>query len=197
MRGVQDSLDPHTGSWRCQPVPLNFRLGELTLFSPRLPLYVCTRHLTELPEDWEDPLEPLADLPTGTEGILFRSHPTRRLLRRLRWISGTIRYVPSQYERFYVDLDRSTEEYLKTFSSKSRSTLKRKMRRFADFSGGDIHWREYRSVREMEEFYATARRVSAMTYQEKLLNAGLPDSASFRKKMLELAERDEVRGYLL
>jgi len=112
-------------------------------------------------------------------------------------MSGTIRYVPSQYERFYVDLDRSTEEYLKTFSSKSRSTLKRKTRRFAEFSGGDIHWREYRRVHEMEEFYANARRVSAITYQEKLLNAGLPDSASFRKKMLELAERDQVRGYLL
>ncbi|MHC4165023.1 MAG: GNAT family N-acetyltransferase, partial [Planctomycetota bacterium] len=103
----------------------------------------------------------------------------------------------SQYERRYVDLGGTFDDYLKRFSSKSRSTLQRKVRKFGQLCGGEADWRAYRTRAEMDEFYRLAREVSRKTYQERLLDAGLPESDEFREEMLEAAERDGTRGYLL
>jgi len=89
------------------------------------------------------------------------------------------------------------EDYLKQFSSKSRSTLRRKVRKYGQLCGGEPDWRTYRTAAEMEEFYRLARDVSRKTYQERLLDAGLPESDEFRKELLAAAERDFTRGYLL
>jgi CelD/BcsL family acetyltransferase involved in cellulose biosynthesis len=49
----------------------------------------------------------------------------------------------------------------------------------------------------MEKFHAAAREVSSRTYQEKLLDAGLPASEDFREHITRLAEADAARGYVL
>jgi CelD/BcsL family acetyltransferase involved in cellulose biosynthesis len=49
----------------------------------------------------------------------------------------------------------------------------------------------------MLEFYRLARAVSAKTYQEKLLNAGLPESIEFQLLMNRLASEDNVRAFIL
>jgi hypothetical protein len=49
----------------------------------------------------------------------------------------------------------------------------------------------------MPAFQQHARKVAGKTYQERLFDAGIPDSASFRNEMLELARRDLVRAFLL
>ena len=102
-----------------------------------------------------------------------------------------IRYVPAQYERYYAELNLSFDAYLKRFSSKSRATLLRKVRKFADFCGGSVPWREYSTPEEMDEFIHLARQVSAKTYQERLLNAGLPDT----KEMRSTVSRFGFAGY--
>ncbi len=58
-------------------------------------------------------------------------------------------------------------------------------------------WREYRTPQELLEFYRLAREVSRKTYQEKLLDAGLPDDPDFERRMLAAAEQESVRAYLL
>jgi CelD/BcsL family acetyltransferase involved in cellulose biosynthesis len=175
-------------------VRLKFLLGELPLFSVGFELCVLSTHFTRLgrnPEETRDALEPTAD------GILLRSHPVAERLPRVSRKDEFVRYVPSQYERRYIDLDGTFEDYLKRFSAKSRSTLRRKVRKFGQLCGGEPDWRTYRTRKETEEFYRLARDVSRKTYQERLLDAGLPESDEFRKKMLAAAERDETRGYLL
>jgi CelD/BcsL family acetyltransferase involved in cellulose biosynthesis len=49
----------------------------------------------------------------------------------------------------------------------------------------------------MADFHAQARQLSMRTYQETLLDHGLPDSPEFRQKMIALAEKDQVRAYIL
>jgi len=175
-------------------VRLKYLLGEWPLFSVGFELCVLSTHFTRLgriPEETRGALEPTAD------GILLRSHPVAERLPRVSRAGEFVRYVPSQYERRYIHLDGTFEDYLKQFSSKSRSTLRRKVRKFAQLCGGEPSWRTYRTPREMEEFYRLARDVSRKTYQERLLDAGLPESDEFRRKMIEAAERDDTRGYLL
>jgi CelD/BcsL family acetyltransferase involved in cellulose biosynthesis len=178
-------------------VPLNFRLGELTLLRCRFELMVSTLTFTELKEAKVTPESPRADLQEGAAGYLYRSLPVPEPLPRLKISKGFITYVPSQYERYFADLRCTFEEYLQTFSSKSRSTLKRKVRKFADHCGGRTRCEEYASIEEMETFYPMAREISQKTYQERLLDGGLPEGDAFRSGMRELAGRDEVRGFIL
>lgn len=106
-------------------------------------------------------------------------------------------FVRQRYLRCFAALDLGFEAYLETFSSRSRSTLKRKVRKLADASGGRLDVRCYRSVQELEEFYRHARTVSVKTYQERLLSAGLPEGDRFLSQMRDLARRDSVRAWIL
>ncbi len=106
-------------------------------------------------------------------------------------------YIPSQYPRYYIDMHQSFAEYKGKFSSKTRSTLNRKVRKYAEHCGGNISWKAYKAPGEMAEFFGLARAVSRITYQEKLLDAGLPDSEEFLEQMDQLAQQGRVRGFIL
>ncbi len=108
-----------------------------------------------------------------------------------------IRYVLRAYERRFIDLSTSFADYLNKFSPKTRATLKRKLRKFAELSGGTIDWREYRSAEEALEFHKYARAISAVSYQERLFDAGIPSTPDFLENMQALAERGQIRAYLL
>jgi CelD/BcsL family acetyltransferase involved in cellulose biosynthesis len=88
------------------------------------------------------------------------------------------------------------EAYLAKFSAKTRSTLRRKVRRFLE-TGADCGMVEFRRPGEIDEFHRMARAVSARTYQEKLLDAGMPDDAEFLEQLKEMAKTDSVRCYIL
>ena len=60
-----------------------------------------------------------------------------------------------------------------------------------------IDLRCYRTAEDMEAFYEQARAVSALTYQERLLRAGLPEGPEELAEMRALAARDQARGWLL
>jgi CelD/BcsL family acetyltransferase involved in cellulose biosynthesis len=170
-------------------VPLNFQLGEWRLFSAacRLNVFECDRcpALDDLP--------PLA----GADGYLLKGLPApldpKLIARRRGWISRVLR----EYPRHLVDLTTGYDAYLAKFSGKTRSTLRRKQRKFQDLSGGTIDWREYRTPDEVRTFLPLAYGLSAKTYQERLLDAGLPDTPSFREKSLRLAAEGALRAYIL
>jgi hypothetical protein len=111
--------------------------------------------------------------------------------------SRQLRYVESTYQRRFIDLTIGYERYMRSFSGKTRSSLKRKVRKFEEASDGEIVWESYRSVSELTQFHAVAREISKLTYQEKLFNAGMPNDEDFVASMRDLAAADAVRGYIL
>ncbi|MFM8992258.1 MAG: GNAT family N-acetyltransferase [Alphaproteobacteria bacterium] len=64
-------------------------------------------------------------------------------------------------------------------------------------SGGASDWRAYRGEDEIAAFHGLARGISARSWQERRLDAGLPGGADFLDGLRERARRDAVRGYLL
>ena len=50
---------------------------------------------------------------------------------------------------------------------------------------------------ELGEFYRLARAISEQSYQERLLEAGLPNSVQFQRAMIESAKDRKVRGFLI
>ncbi len=153
-------------------------------------------HFTELDAKAGDPDLPPAHEP-GLAGFLIRSHPMEQPPPRLRLRRGLLVYVPAWYRRYWVDLRGTFADYTKKFSGKSRSTLTRKVRKFREAAGTESVFREFKRPEEMDEFFLVARRISEKTYQERLLDAGLPATDAFRTGLVDLARRGRVRGFIL
>jgi hypothetical protein len=183
-------------SRQVSPVSLKLRLGELSLGEFELHLVVCSSAVVEGCQGAGID-ESLKEIPARASGVLFRSRPTQGQLPRLTFDRRGIQYVPRQFDRHFTDLTTSHAAYVGKFSSKSRSTLRRKVHRFEKESGGSIDWRRYLGAEEFEEFYRLARAISEKTYQEKLLDAGLPDDPVSRDEMFDAARSGRMRGYLI
>lgn len=192
-----DARDIYENRWNVRPVWLRYTLGELKLFTAKFEMAVLDVHFMELAEhgfiDWQG----WANFPSCPDGILVRSHPVNARLSQTEFSSDAIRYVPAQYERFYMEFQGSFDEYLGKFSSKVRANRKREVKKFAELSGGEIDWREYRKPDDMAEFLSHANNLSRKTFQAQLLDAGLPTDDDFRKKLTSLAALGKVRAYLL
>jgi CelD/BcsL family acetyltransferase involved in cellulose biosynthesis len=178
-------------------IPLKFQLGEITIFERSLLFQVDRRHFTQYssPLTGTDSID--VSLPPDADGVMIPSRPVLGRLAHCTKLSSAICYVPNQYERFYIDMTLGMDGYLQKFSAKSRSTIKRKLKKFSEFSGGTIDWKVYRTLDELLEFHKLARDVSRHTYQETLLDAGLPEDDEFVSHMRTLASAGKVRGFLL
>lgn len=175
-------------------LPLRFQVGERTVAAIQRRLVTKGFDLESLLGEASLTLPPL---PASADGMMLRSLPETQLGPVTAAAEGLLVYVRQRYPRYYASLSGTFEGYMSGFSAKSRSTLKRKTRKFEQLSGGALDIRAYRTPDEMEEFYALARAVSQKTYQERLLGSGLPEDEGFRNSMRASAARDEARGYLL
>ncbi len=108
-------------------------------------------------------------------------------------ISGPMQYYP----RHYIEMTGSYADYLAQFSGKTRSTLMRKQRRFAELSGGALDVRAYRSAEELGTFLEHALPLSAKTYQARSLDAGLPQDSAAQAGIIAAARADGVRAFIL
>jgi CelD/BcsL family acetyltransferase involved in cellulose biosynthesis len=135
-------------------------------------------------------------LPSGQDGLRILSAPTDRLPAITARYPGFVAGGRQDYRRHYIDMGQSFADYMARFSGKTRSTLRRKARKLAEETGG-YTITEHRSPAEFEAFLAAALPLSARTYQARLLDAGLPDTPEARRAMLEAAETDRMRAFLL
>jgi len=177
--------------WQEKNIQLEFLLGELRLTRVNFRGMVFNNALDRV----VDSVVP--KLPPGIDVALIHSYPSSNLVKRYEDFDHVFRYVPRHYDRYYVDLSGTFADYMNKFQSKSRYTVRKKLRRFKTASGGTLHWEEYRLPGEMTAFHSLARTISATTHQERQLQAGIPGRQSFLDEMHRLAEGDSVLGYVL
>ena len=134
--------------------------------------------------------------PAGRDGVRVLSAPTSRLPDITATFPGFIAGGRQDYRRHFIDMRQSFDDYLAQFSSKTRSTLRRKARKLADDAGG-YFVTEHRTPAEIEAFLSAALPLSARTYQARLLDAGLPDTPEAKRAMLQTAEAGRMRAFLL
>jgi CelD/BcsL family acetyltransferase involved in cellulose biosynthesis len=185
--------------WTIRPIRLRYRLGPFTLHRHRMNFAVLDAHFTTLGSSPEDMHPPFQEWNKQVVGAHVPGHPVSSgtTLPRVALLPEAIRYVPSQKVRYFIDLTGTFDQYLAKFSSKTRSTLKRKVRKLAERSGGTIDWRRYVTPEEMKEFHSQARLVAEKTYQERLLDAALPGTQEFQAELQRLAAEGRARGYIL
>ncbi|WP_239018089.1 GNAT family N-acetyltransferase [Sphingomonas flavalba] len=102
-----------------------------------------------------------------------------------------------RYARRYVDLTGRFDAYLAGLSPATRASLRRKARRLANASGGTIAITAHHDPASIHEFYRKARGISRLTYQERLLDAGLPTGDDFIADMQRAAAAGRLRAWLL
>jgi CelD/BcsL family acetyltransferase involved in cellulose biosynthesis len=112
-------------------------------------------------------------------------------------VGNYVAYTMSDYEHCYINLQYSFAEYQSRFSSKTRSTISRKVKKFAAQCNGSMRFERSVKPSELRSFHQLARQVSVLTYQEKWLDLGLPDDEAFIRGMMANAEADCVRAFLL
>ncbi len=182
--------------WKPVPYVLSYRIGEITLFRRQFRGIALLEHFFDLTDDPDEPRPPFDRLRSDIQVIVTRSHPIREAIPAVSVHDGVLRYVVARYTRFHTELSGDFDSYLGKFSAKSRNTLRRKVRRFIELGPG-CEMRAYKRPEEMAEFHRLAREVSALTYQEKLLDAGIPPESEFLDELIGMASTDSVRAYVL
>lgn len=168
---------------------LKYYLGEFAIWIHRFQAHCAEGNWSGSAAAAADPACPLTN--AGDKVVYLDSQPLEGHLPPITRSGDLIRYVPRQYRRYFIRMEGlSFEEYLSKFSSKSRATLRAKVRKFTE-------WRSFKTPHELREFHGLARDISKRTYQEKLHDAGLPDSPGFLEEMDRLAAQDRVRAYIL
>ena len=153
-----------------------FRLGEFSLFTVKAEALVFGGG-----EETSRCLE--------SDVAAFRARPILVALPRISREFGRIKYVRHEYTKCEIDLTKTWVDYMAHFTSKSRANLLKKVRRFTNRYPGC--YAEFDSG-SMRQFYDLAREVSAKTYQERLLDAGLPEWPQFAAK-----NREGAFGFIL
>lgn len=181
--------------WHEQNFELKFQLSDFILFRKRIPILA---HACTLSEILSGTMPSLPDqLPRNREGFLLRSCPGEAIVQNIENRGRFVAYTMASYQHCYIDLRSTFEEYQAKFSSKSRNTIARKTKTFEAHCKGRMRFERFQQPEEMRHFHALARQVSLLTYQEKLLDAGLPNDRVFVQDMLAAAAHGRTRGYLL
>ncbi len=183
-------------AWTVHSERLAFVVGGLCLREVSVPGVILESAFVGLSTDLAATCPRWQDFGPNLEVAVVPAQPIEGDLPTMVVAADTIRYATSDENRYYIRLQGALGQYLGKFSRKSRQTLLRKVRRFADFSGGSVHWCEYRSGEEMLAFLKIAREISRKTHHAKS-GHGLRDSEEVRNRIVGLAIRDLVRGYIL
>jgi len=186
-------VSPHCPPWTEKSFLINVQFADgLPIFSRRVRALVLDQHLAPFLGERVRPVPPLGALRSSYEALIVDGTPTAQRLPRFTLLPDAIRYVPHQYARHYVDLSGSFVDYVRQLPR----TLRRSVRRFWKFSDGMFRFREYRTAPEIAVFHDFARQVAMHTYQEKL-QASIPGTDEFRRKLLAQAHKGQTLGCIL
>lgn len=183
--------------WQFGQVTFKFQLSDWVFFTTSLPMQIRAESLLDASTAVKTPQPPAEILLAGSEGFSIRNLPVACEQITLSSVDGYLCYIPLQYLHCYIDLGWSFDQYASKFSSKTRSTIQRKIRKYKEHCQGSIDWKSYRRPEEITDFFRHARQVSKLTYQERLLDVGLPDSEEFKQNAMHLAQSDRLRAYIL
>lgn len=181
-------------TWQPFDYQLKFHFGEFVLARVNLPVHRRVFTLDEIKAGVS--AHDLPPLSVEQQGFLLSNMPIAgdepTSIVPANWLIHRLK----TYQRCYIDMSGDFETYKAKFSSKSRSGINRKIKKFAEESGG-LDMRIYRQPEELETFFSLAGKVSEASYQERLLDCGLPRSASAIETAKSAAAHDDIRAFLL
>lgn len=183
-------------AWAPATETLYLSLGGRTLKTLDFPALVLTTPFTRLNLDIEQAAPPWNELPPGADVAVVPALPVESRPPALAVLPKLIRYVPKYSPRYFADLSGSFEEYLAKLGQNARHNLRRRIKRFTEFSGGEIQWKAFRAPGEMSAFYAAAGAVAEKSWQKRTGGRVFPQVVSL-DQLTSLAAAGRVRAYVL
>ncbi|NNF28848.1 MAG: GNAT family N-acetyltransferase [Gemmatimonadetes bacterium] len=178
-------------------VPTSFRLefffGEYLLKRLDLGAVEPDCFFLDLPED---PEALVRKAPSRTP-VVVPSLPAHLPMSRLAFSGGRIRYLVYRFPRYLVRFHETFDGYMGSLSSKTRYAVRKAIRKVAEDSDGAFEMREYHTPEDVRPFLRSAAAVSALTYQTKLLKAGLSDDELTRSSLISRAQAGEFWSFVL
>lgn len=184
----------NTVDWHRFEYELKYRLGEITLGTERLHVLRKVYTLQDIRRRAGEPVFPPLD--ASLDGYLLANIPREGVAGSIERSGEYLRYCLKSYMRCYIDMSEDFDAYQRKFSGKTRSGIGRKVRKYVE-QAGELDLRCYRTPDEILEFFELARPVSAASYQERLLDCGLPTDVAFIEQASTAASRDQIRAFLL
>ncbi|HSI16797.1 MAG TPA: GNAT family N-acetyltransferase [Sphingomonas sp.] len=146
-----------------------------------------------LAEAIEGRVPTLPPLPRDAQGYLITSLPEDR---SAALANAMIPYVRRRYVRHWVDLTAGFAPYWQTITADMRTSVTRQTAKIGCVSGGALDVRRCHNPDDLTRFHDVARRISLRTYQDRM-GRGLPDDATFLRRMYADAAAGVARGWLL
>ncbi|MBY0465326.1 MAG: GNAT family N-acetyltransferase [Burkholderiales bacterium] len=183
--------------WHEEAVELVYRVGPFPLWKSPLRLQVTRAVGSGGLNGPQDLVGLPVPAPSTVNGCLLYGHLLGSVFPRRFEVDGWLGYVAWQGEQYVANLRLGVDAWWASFSSKTRSQLRRKIKAIESATGAPLDWRVYRTADEVQAFHRLALPVSGKTYQHKLFDGGLPDSPAFTSRMLAQAEQGHIWAFLL
>lgn len=105
-------------------------------------------------------------------------------------------YIRAFYNNYFIKLNdyKTFDEYLLKFSAKSRTTLKRKVRKSEE---AGFTYKIYSKMEDVKTFHRYACEVGKHTYQNNLFDSSIPKDKNYRNEILTLAKKGRFLGGIL
>ena len=175
---------------------LTFQLGDLTLFSKNIKVNIEHPVMSLA----EQPLSDLSQLHLIQETnpqffarvLVQQTAPLKKIIKH----ENHIIYVRATLRNYAINMEsfNSFEQYLAKFSAKSRSTLKRKVKKAVN---AGVIMRTFSTPDDVDIFLRDARLIGNKTYQKKLFDAAIPETIQFEKSVLKLAQQGHLLAAIL
>ncbi|WP_169978988.1 GNAT family N-acetyltransferase [Tautonia rosea] len=189
--------DSDSLSWNPERILLPFTLGEVCLCALKFRGIRSDPDIFKVPTMGKVPPPVSALKNAGRQVAYIYSCPLYSRLPTFSLVGGHIRYVSQQYQHYYVCLDQEFRDYLVGFSTKTLSTLMRKVRKAESSNRQRQLFRTYSHPDDIDEFFDTALPISEKSYQQQLLGQGLPRAMEYREHVKSDAEQGRFLGFLL
>lgn len=184
--------------WGQGVVELKVAVGEFVLYRLARAAEVYRFHAGSDDKELVQRVEADGWLVSGAGAVRYvAGMPDSEEVKVLLLRNGVLRYSPRRYLHATVDLRDDLERFWGHLSSKSRTTLRRKLRRCREALGQNFNVVVFERPDEISRFFHDARLVAAKTYQEHLLKAALPDTSDYRSRVTNLAGERRFVGFIL
>lgn len=184
--------------WEQRNFRIPYRLGFIKLSDAQVKSIIPKDHFSRFPDNLSN--HPPVELKsTAADAAYIATCPIQGDEPTVSMVRGYVRYIWSRYPHYTVDTSGDYEQYMHDrFPGKRRRKLKNMVRRFEKRANGGAFRKLYRTPEEVSEFYDLAQEVARHTYQAKFLGGCLPvDNPAFKRRLCDMAQRGQVRGYLL
>jgi len=177
-------------------VELRFKLniGEVNFYTFRLDGKYSFQNIFSL-----TPLNVPDDIFTAHQTleapVQYNSLPIQKACGRIHSNDRVIAFFTKPYLHYFVDTSGTMEHYLGNFRSKTRNSLKRKIKKAVIGDGNSL--KVVTEKEEIRDFLKDAWTLSEKTYQERLLGRPLPRDEEFIQRCEQAAAKGKLVGIIL